>query len=114
MVKSQKAFSSFSVDDFQKAKDFYSNKLGLEISEFPEMKGLLYLQMNDSNKILVYAKSNHSPATFTILNFPVNDIEKAVNELSAQGIKFEIYNESNLKTDEKGIARFGNIKQAWF
>ncbi len=113
MFKNTKAFSSFSVNDIQKAKEFYSQIVGLEVSD--EMKGLLNLHIKDGNNIMIYSKPNHLPASFTVLNFPVNDVEKAVDELTGKGVKFEIYNEPNLKTDEKGIAQGGGGPRiAWF
>jgi catechol 2,3-dioxygenase-like lactoylglutathione lyase family enzyme len=103
MFKDTKAFSGFSVDDIKKAKDFYGKTLGLEVSEVPQMKGILNLHIKGGNRILIYSKPNHIPATFTILNFPVVDFEKAVKDLTKRGIHFEIYNEPGFKTDEKGI-----------
>lgn len=114
MFKKNKAFSSFSVNDLQKAKEFYGQTLGLEVSEVPEMEGLLMLHIADSNNILIYPKPDHTPATFTILNLPVDNIEQAVDELTRRGVRFEIYNEEELKTDEKGIARGGGPSIAWF
>ncbi len=114
MLKEVKAFSSFSVNDIEKARDFYSRKLGLDVSDVPVMKGLLQINLIGENKVLIYSKTNHAPATFTILNFPVNNVEKAVAELTGKGVKFEIYNEPDLKTDEKGIFRGEGPKIAWF
>ena len=114
MLKNSKAISSFSVDDTKTAKEFYNKTLGLEVSEIPEMNGLLNLYTAGGNKILVYPKPNHIPATFTVLNFPVEDVEKTVDELTEKGVKFEIYDEQNLKTDEKGILRDMGMKIAWF
>jgi len=111
MFKNTKAFSGFSVNDTAKAKEFYSNILGLEVTE--EMQGLLNLHISGGNNVLIYPKPNHVPATFTILNFPVTDIEKAVEELNKRGVQFEKYNEPYLKTDEKGICR-GEPLVAWF
>ena len=113
MVKYSKAFSSFSVDDSGKAKDFYSNKLGLKVTEVPEMKGLLNLHIEGNENVMVYAKPNHQPATFTVLNFIVPDVEKTVDELTAKGIKFEIFDDENLKTDKKGIMRGKGPTIAW-
>ncbi|KAA9038158.1 VOC family protein [Ginsengibacter hankyongi] len=111
MLKRAKAFSGFSVNDLQKAKKFYSEILGLEVVDNP--MGLIELQIEGSNKILIYPKPNHAPATFTILNFPVDSIEQAVAELTARGVVFEQYKE--LKTDEKGISRNPpGPKIAWF
>lgn len=112
MFNNTKAFSSFSVNDISAAKTFYEDTLGLKVSEVPEMKGLLYLDIEGRNRILVYEKSNHTPASFTILNFQVKDVEKTVDELVSRGIRFEQY-EGELKTDEKGISRNGPTA-AWF
>jgi catechol 2,3-dioxygenase-like lactoylglutathione lyase family enzyme len=101
MFKDTKAFSGFSVDDIEKAKDFYGQVLGLEVTE---EYGMLTLHIAGGTNILVYPKPNHTPATFTILNFPVDDIEKAVGELNRRGVQFEQY-EGEIQTDEKGIAR---------
>ena len=111
MLKDVKAFSGFSVNDLQKAKEFYGQVLGLELSE---SYGLLRLHIAGGTTILVYPKENHTPATFTILNFPVNNIEQAVDELASRGVHFESYNDGELVTDEKGIFRGGGPKIAWF
>ena len=95
------AFSSFSVDDIQKAKQFYGGKLGLNVSEKPEG---LAIDFADGGNLFIYPKPNHTPATFTVLNFPVDDIDAAVDNLTKMGIQFEHY-EGELKTDAKGIAR---------
>ncbi len=110
MLKASKAFSSFSVNDLQKAKEFYGHTLGLEVSEMPEG---LELHVASDNRIFMYPKPNHSPATFTILNFPVENIEKAVDGLAKRGIRFEAYDEP-IKTDERGIHRENGLKIAWF
>ncbi|MFZ0455044.1 MAG: VOC family protein [Ignavibacteriaceae bacterium] len=115
MFQDSRAFSSFSVNDFSKAKKFYSETLGLEVSEVPEMGGVFRLHIKDSSDIMIYSKPNHTPASFTVLNFPVDNVEKTVDELTEKGIKFENYNEPNLKTNEKGIAEGGGgPKIAWF
>ncbi|MBV9963104.1 MAG: VOC family protein [Parafilimonas sp.] len=112
MLQQSKAFSSFSVNDLQKAKEFYSNILGLKVSDSP--MGVLELHIEGSNNIMIYPKSNHEAATFTVLNFPVDDIEKTVDELITKGIVFEQY-EGEIKTDEKGICRDSHgPKIAWF
>jgi len=108
MFKDSKAFSGFSVDDIPKAKLFYSQILGLEVTE---LNGLLRLHIAGGNPIVVYPKPNHEPATFTILNFPVDDIEKAVDELIKKGVRFEIYDEHQ---DSKGISRGRGPNIAWF
>jgi catechol 2,3-dioxygenase-like lactoylglutathione lyase family enzyme len=111
MFKNTKAFSSFSVNDLQKAKEFYGDTLGLEFSERPEG---LELHVAGGNNIFVYPKPDHVPATFTILNFPVDNVEGAVRELTEHGVRFEKYNEGDYKTDEKGIFRANGLKVAWF
>lgn len=114
MLTHAKAFGSFSVNDMEKAKDFYGNVLGLKTSM--EMDGYilaLHIDGNGNNPI-IYPKPNHEPATFTVLNFPVDDVEKAVDELTAKGVQFEHYDMGDLKTDAKGIARFPGVTQAWF
>jgi catechol 2,3-dioxygenase-like lactoylglutathione lyase family enzyme len=111
MFKDTRAYSGFSVNDVQKAKAFYGETLGLEVSE---ADGDLELQIAGGTKILVYPKSDHTPATFTILNFPVDGIERAVDELTKAGVRFLIYNEGDLTTDEKGIFRGEGPKIAWF
>ena len=113
MFKDTKAFSGFSVDDLQKAKAFYGQTLSLDVSE--EDMGILTLHIAGGTNILIYPKDNHTPATFTILNFPVANIEQAVDELTRRGVPFEIYDEEEYKTDEKGIARGnGGPSIAWF
>jgi catechol 2,3-dioxygenase-like lactoylglutathione lyase family enzyme len=111
MFRNTKAFSGFSVDDLQKAKDFYGRTLGLDVGE---ENGMLRLNISGGYPILVYSKDNHTPATFTILNFPVHSVDQAVDELSRRGVRFEIYNDGDLKTDEKGIARGMGPAIAWF
>jgi|SRR5919106_2500942 predicted enzyme related to lactoylglutathione lyase len=110
MLRDSKAFSGFSVDDIQKAKEFYGRTLGLGVSQ---AHGLLELQLAGGTKVLIYPKPNHAPATFTILNFRVDDIEEAVDKLTKSGVRFERY-EGDLKTDKKGIFRGGGPLIAWF
>ena len=108
MFNNTKAFSGFSVNDLQKATQFYGEILGLEVSE-----GMgLELHIAGGNKIFIYPKPNHTPATFTILNFPVDNIEEAVEELRKKGVIFEKY--ENPKTDDDDIFREGGPKIAWF
>ena len=111
MFKDIKAFSGFSVNDIQKAKAFYGQTLGLEISE---THGLLNLHLAGGTRVLIYPKPNHAPATFTILNFPVDNIEEAVDKLTKSGVRFERYEGGDVKTDEKGIFRGGGPLIAWF
>ncbi len=112
MFKDTRAFSGFSVNDVQKAKKFYGQTLGLEVSE---SYGLLELHISGGTKILIYPKANHTPATFTILNFPVDNLEQAMDDLTKRGVRFEIYNEGGVKTDEKGVSLSDEgPKIAWF
>lgn len=111
MLKTNRAFSSFSVDDTQKAKEFYGQTLGLKVKD-SEM-GTLALETGDAT-VMIYPKSNHKPASFTVLNFPVDDVEKTVEELNEKGIKFEHYDMPDLKTDDKGISRGEGPVIAWF
>src|SRR4051812_1198658 len=107
MFKNTKAISSFSVNDLQKAKDFYSKTLGLEISE--GSMGVITLHLSGGGQVFVYPKPNHEPATFTVLNFQVPDVEKTVDDLISKGIVFEQYG-GDIKTNEKGIASGGGPK----
>lgn len=111
MLTDSKGFSGFSVNDIQQAKDFYGRTLGLEVSE---SHGLLDLHLAGGTHVLIYPKANHSPATFTVLNFPVDDVDEAVDDLTKRGVRFEIYNEPGLKTDERGIFRNAGPTIAWF
>jgi predicted enzyme related to lactoylglutathione lyase len=110
-----KAFSSFFVNDIQKAKHFYNEVLGLDVKDNP--MGILELLIESGNDIIIYPKPNHEPATFTVLNFPVKNIDEAVDELIEKGIQFEQY-EGEIKTDEKGILRSTSSDKgpniAWF
>ena len=110
MFKINTAFSGFSVDDIPKAKAFYSQTLGLEVSE---AYGMLRLQIANGSQVLVYPKPNHTPATFTVLNFPVDTIDQAIDDLTLAGVQFEHYDGDNAP-DEKGIFRGGGPKIAWF
>lgn len=103
MLKDSKAFSGFSTDDIEKALHFYKDVLGINASKGD--MGMLVLKTNGNNDIIIYPKPNHTPATYTVLNFPVDDVEKAVDELTAKGVKFEQYDMPDLKTDAKGICR---------
>jgi catechol 2,3-dioxygenase-like lactoylglutathione lyase family enzyme len=100
MFDASKAFSGFSVNDVAAAKSFYGDTLGLEVSE---ENGLLWLRTGQSSGVLVYPKPDHTPASFTILNFPVADIDEAVDELTKKGVRFERY--EGFEQDEKGILR---------
>ncbi len=112
MLKNSKVFSGFSVNDLKKATAFYSDVLGIEAKE-NEM-GIVELHFTGGINIMMYPKPNHVPATFTILNFLVDDIEKKVAELKKAGIVFESYKEKDLTTDDDNILRNNGPKIAWF
>jgi catechol 2,3-dioxygenase-like lactoylglutathione lyase family enzyme len=107
MFEHTKAFSGFSVDDIPKARQFYGETLGLRVSE---ENGMLHLHIAGDRDTLVYPKEDHTPAAFTILNFPVGDVEATVDELTARGVEFEKYE----WVDAKGINRQGGPLIAWF
>lgn len=110
MLETSKAFSGFSVDDIAAAVKFYGETLGLKVEE---ANGLLTVHLAGDTEVLVYPKPNHTPADFTILNFPVPDIGRAVDELTERGVRFERY--EGLEQDEKGIHRFAEGPPiAWF
>jgi catechol 2,3-dioxygenase-like lactoylglutathione lyase family enzyme len=111
MLGDSKAFSGFAVGDIEKAKEFYGRTLGLKVSE---SNGLLTLHLAGGNNVLIYPKPNHTPATFTVLNFPVKDVDQAVDELAGRGVRFEIYDLPDIKTDRKGIMRGNGPTIAWF
>jgi catechol 2,3-dioxygenase-like lactoylglutathione lyase family enzyme len=109
MFANTRAFSGFAVDDLHKAREFYGETLGPRTSE---EHGLLTLHLAGDRDTLVYPKRNHTPATYTILNFPVDDIDKAVDELASRGVRFERY--EGIQQDEKGIHRGDGPDIAWF
>lgn len=109
MLKRSPAFAGFSADDIGKAKAFYGDTLGLEVTE---ENGLLNLHLGSGARVLVYPKDNHEPATYTVLNFPVEDIEASVDSLAGAGVAFERY--EGLEQDERGIYREFGPPIAWF
>jgi catechol 2,3-dioxygenase-like lactoylglutathione lyase family enzyme len=109
MLTNSHAFSGFSADDIPKAKEFYSRTLGLKVAE---ENGMLRLELPGGGRVLVYPKPNHEPASFTVLNFPVSDVDAAVDELTRAGVEFEKY--EGFHQDEKGIQRDENGAIAWF
>jgi len=111
MLRDSKAFSGFSAGDIPKVKEFYAETLELDVSE---SHGLLMLQLAGGKDVLIYPKPNHVPATFTVLNFPVKDVDLAVDELTKRGVRFEMYDLPDLKTDKKGVMRGNGPTIAWF
>ena len=112
MFANTKAFSGFAVDDLDRAREFYGETLGLETSVLDEENGLMVLHLAGGRDTFVYRKPDFEPATYTILNFQVDDVEKAVDDLSARGVRFERYD--GFEQDEKGIARDMGPEIAWF
>jgi catechol 2,3-dioxygenase-like lactoylglutathione lyase family enzyme len=111
MLADSKAFSGFAVPDIEEAREFYGDTLGLKV-EVIEGPGLLTLHLAGDRPTFVYPKPDFTPATYTILNFPVEDIDEAVDELSSRGVSFERY--EGFDQDEKGIARGNGPNIAWF
>ena len=109
MFTDTKAFSSFSVNDIPAARAFYGDTLGLKVTE---MQGLLHLETISGHQVMVYPKDDHTPASFTVLNFAVDDIESAVDDLTRRGITFERY--PQYPADDKGIVRGDMPPIAWF
>ena len=109
MLQTRNAFSSFAVNDLKQAKAFYAQTLGLKVNE-SEMG--LEIHPGDTD-VFIYPKPNHTPASFTVLNFLVDDIDKAVDELKQKGVSFEQY-DGEIKTNEKGIHHNGGPSIAWF
>ena len=109
MFANTKAFSGFAVDDLEKAREFYGETLGLKTSE---EYGLMTLHLAGDRPTLVYPKPDHTPATYTILNFPVDNIDEAVDELAGRGVRLERYD--GAEQDEKGIMRAQGPYIAWF
>jgi catechol 2,3-dioxygenase-like lactoylglutathione lyase family enzyme len=109
MFENTRAFSGFAVDDIERAREFYGGTLGLRTSE---EHGLLTLHIAGDRPTLVYPKADHTPADYTILNFPVDDIDAAVDELSSRGVRFERYD--GFEQDERGVFRGGGPFIAWF
>ena len=112
MFESTKAFSGFAVDDMQKAREFYGETLGLKTEVLDEEHGLLSLHLSGERDVIVYEKSDLAPANYTILNLQVDDIDKAVDDLTARGVSFERYD--GFDQDDKAIARGPGPQIAWF
>lgn len=113
MFRDNQAFSSYSVDDIERARGFYGETLGLEVGEDP--MGFLELRLAGGGRVMIYPKPDHQPATFTVLNFLVPNIDEAVDALTGAGVTMQQYDMAEIKTDERGIARgdFGP-PIAWF
>ena len=107
------AFAGFSVDDIDRASAFYRDALGLHVGA-TAMDGVAFLHLPGGAQVLMYAKPDHQPATYTALNFPVPDLEAAVAELAGRGVEFLRYEGTPMETDERGIFRGGGPLIAWF
>jgi catechol 2,3-dioxygenase-like lactoylglutathione lyase family enzyme len=109
MLRDSHAFSGFSTDDIARAKEFYAQTLGLEVTE---ENGMLNLHLAGGGSVLIYPKPDHQPASFTVLNFPVPNVDQAVDDLTAAGVRFERYEAAN--QDERGVSRGWGPSIAWF
>lgn len=115
MLENSEAFASYSVDDAEKAKHFYNQILGLHVTQNNDMGGVLTIRIKDGISVLIYPKADHKPSTYTVLNFPVDDIVQTVAQLKSYGVRFNSYDEAYLKTDENDISRGnGGPNIAWF
>jgi predicted enzyme related to lactoylglutathione lyase len=114
MLSNSKAFSGFAVDDLDRARQFYGETLGLDVELLDEEHGLATLHLPGDRDTIMYLSPGMTTASYTILNFPVDDIDQAVDELSSRGITFEQYGNDDLPQDEKGVMREGGPLIAWF
>ncbi|HYY11897.1 MAG TPA: VOC family protein [Kineosporiaceae bacterium] len=111
MLRDSKAFSGYSVDDLEAAHEFYAGVLGLDVEQAADMP-IMRVRFGGDRHVVVYAKPDHQPATFTVLNFPVDDIDAAVDQLAARGVTFERYD--GFGQDDKGVMRGRGPLIAWF
>src|SRR5262245_24108003 len=109
MLADSKAFNTYAVDDVPRAREFYESTLGLEVTE---ENGLLMLRHADGHMTMMYPKPDYTPATFTVLSFPVDDLETTVDELAARGVRFARF--EGFQQDERGISHAGGPPIAWF
>ncbi len=109
MLRDRPAFSGFSADDIGKEKAFYTDTLGLNVTD---VMGGLSLELAGGQRVFIYPKDDHQPATFTVLNFEVDDIDASVDQLTAAGVQFERY--EGFEQDERGIVRGTGPPIAWF
>lgn len=111
MLTNAKSFTSFSVNDVDKAEDFYKNMLGLEVARD---EGGLIVTTGGDTMFMIYPKDDHTPATYTVLNFTVEQLESEVQELKDKGVMFETYDgEYGITTDQNSIAQMGGVRAAW-
>lgn len=114
MLADSKAFNGFAVDDLEAARRFYGETLGLDVEVMDEEHGLLTLHLAGERDTLAYLSPEMTPPSYTILNFPVDDIDQAVDDLTARGVSFEQYGNPDLPQDDKGVMREGGPLIAWF
>lgn len=114
MLASSKAFSGFAVDDLDKARQFYGETLGLDLEVLDEENGLFTIHLAGDRDTIMYFSPGMTPPSYTILNFPVDDIDQAVDGLAARGVSFEQYDNDEMPQDEKGVMREGGPYIAWF
>jgi catechol 2,3-dioxygenase-like lactoylglutathione lyase family enzyme len=114
MLADSKAFSGFAVDDLDQARQFYGETLGLDLEVLDEENGLFTLHLAGDRDTIMYLSPGMTPASYTILNFPVDDIDRAVDELTSRGVSFEQYGNADLPQDEKGVMREASPYIAWF
>jgi len=112
MLADSPAFSGFAVSDVEAARRFYADTLGLRVEVDEAMGGMLTLHLGGGTNVLVYPKPDHTPATYTVLNFPVDDVDRAVDDLTAKGVRFERY--PGMQQDDKGVQRGQGPAIAWF
>jgi catechol 2,3-dioxygenase-like lactoylglutathione lyase family enzyme len=112
MLAQSKAFSGFAVDDLERGRDFYAETLGLDVEVLDDGPGLMTIHLAEGRDTFVYLKPDHEPANYTILNFPVDDVDAAVDELAGRGVEFERYEGTD--QDDRGIARGPGPDIAWF
>jgi len=111
MLKNAGMFGSFSVNDLEKAREFYGKTLGVGVERVDEMP---VINIGGENGVMIYEKPDHIPATFTVLNFKVEDLESTMKELRKRGVRFEVYDMEGLKTDADGVLTHGEMSIAWF
>lgn len=112
MLTDSKAISGFAVDDLETARRFYEDALGLETTTLSEENGLMTLNLAGDREVIVYRKPDFVPATYTVLNFPVDDVDAVVDDLAARGVSFERY--EGMPQDDKGVMREDGPAIAWF
>ncbi len=112
MLNNTPVMITFSVDDLDVAKQFYSDKLGLGVDD--STPGMLGIKLGEGSNVMLYAKKDHKPATYTVLNFTVDDLEATISQLKSRGVVFEQYDTPDTKTDEQGVVDYGMMKIAFF